>query len=68
MEDSRFGVCENCGTPLEAEFFMDEEEKVTGDGYRYKTGRVRTAVDYLICPCCFKKFCVDDSFDGAWHY
>ena len=30
------------------------------------TGRVKWAVNYLSCPCCLKKFTVDDSFDGDW--
>lgn len=67
MAQDRFGVCENCGYQLEPEYFLDEETIVTRDGYLYKTGRVRTAVDYLICPNCLAKYCVDDSFDGPWH-
>jgi hypothetical protein len=37
------------------------------DGHPYLTGRKRRAVDVLVCPCCFKEHCVDDTFDGPWY-
>ena len=60
-----YGECSNCGSPLEAEWFFEEEYK-TYEGRLYKTGRTRYAVDYLICPNCGIKECVDDSFDEPW--
>lgn len=63
---NKYGVCSRCGTDLVPVWFIDEETKVT-NGHMYKTGRKRRAVDYLECPFCFKKECVDDSFDGDWY-
>ena len=50
-------VCEDCGTQMEPVWFTD----------RRNDGKRRLAVDYLICPCCLTKQCVDDSFDGPWY-
>lgn len=61
-----FGECERCGEELVPIYFKEEEEK-TNYGWRYKTGRWRQAVSHLTCPCCFKNYCVDDTFDGPWH-
>lgn len=63
--DTRFGFCEECNVPLEAVWFK-EEETVVENGCMYHTGRYRRAVDYLICPCCLHRECVDDTFDGPW--
>lgn len=60
-----FGCCPECGYPLEAVWFTEEEYKVIC-GTMCKTGRKRKAVDYLFCEVCEKKQCVDDTFDGAW--
>lgn len=49
--------CEDCGAQMEPVWFKD----------RRNDGRVRLAVDYLICPCCLATQCVDDSFDGPWY-
>ena len=62
----RFGNCTECGYPLMAIWFTEEEYKTTSYGAMYKTGRKRRAVDYLICEVCGAKYCVDDSFDGEW--
>lgn len=62
---SRYGQCPECGADMEAVWFIDEEYK-TMQGMMYKTGRKRQAVDYLVCPVCYKRECVDDSFDGPW--
>lgn len=59
-----YGNCNICGGNLKPSWFKQQEY----NNYGTKTGRVKNAVDYLICECCFKKFAVDDSFDGAWHY
>ncbi len=64
MKDT-FGVCNVCGVELEPIYFIEEEEKLYENTYT-KTGRVRTAVDYLLCPCCGEKHIVSDSFDGPW--
>lgn len=61
-----YGRCERCGTSLEPIWFTEEEIKYV-KGSMIKTGRVRQAVDVLICPHCLKQYCVDDSFDGNWY-
>ena len=62
-----YGIsCSECGCTMEPVFFTEDEYK-TSNGSLYKTGRKRLAVDYLICPCCLTKECVDDSFDGPWY-
>lgn len=61
-----FGMCDDCGVELEAVWFMEKEFR-TVNSFMIRTGRKRRAVDYLICPCCLKKQCVNDSYDGAWH-
>lgn len=66
MDKSVYGDCPECGYPLEAVWFTEEEYKTTSFGSLYRTGRVRRAVDYLVCEVCGKKQCVDDTFDGAW--
>lgn len=66
MKSNDYGICNECGVEYEPVWFT-EEEYVTSGGIMVRTGRKRRAVDYLICPCCLKKQCVDDSYDGAWH-
>ena len=66
MDLSRYGICSECGVEYEPVWFTEDEYEIIG-GSRFKTGRKRRAVDYLICPCCLNKHCVDDSFDGAWY-
>lgn len=61
-----FGNCPECGYPLTAVWFTEDEYNVTSFGNMYRTGRQRRAVDCLICEACGKKQCVDDSFDGEW--
>lgn len=61
-----YGKCDRCGADLiPADWFEDIE-------YHPKTmlptGRVRWAVGYIVCPECGEKYCVDDTFDGPWHY
>lgn len=65
-DDYRFGFCPKCGYPLEPVCFIEEEYKITKDGFRYKTGRTRYAVSHLECENCLSRQCVDDSFDGPW--
>lgn len=60
----RYGLCE-CESPLEAVWFT-EEEIDNHNGFR--TGRIRNAVDYLVCPSCGKRYQVDTSFDGPWRW
>lgn len=61
----KFGICDDCEADLEAVWFEEEEVEIK-NGQLYQTGRVRKSVDYLYCPFCGKKFCVDDTFDGVW--
>jgi hypothetical protein len=63
MNEVDFGNCCECGTPLEPVWFKDIEFEPKSN---IPTGRVKWAVNYLSCPCCLKKFTVDDSFDGDW--
>ena len=68
---SKYGTCARCGGDLSPVFFTEEEEILEGSpGARYlsKTGRIRRAVDYLVCDYCGHKEAVDDTFDGPWHY
>ena len=63
--DNKYGECERCGEPLIAEdLYIDYERDKNG----ILTGRKRLDIGYLICPSCFKKYCVDDSFATQWHY
>jgi hypothetical protein len=61
--ESKYGDCPYCGGKLSAVWFEEEEMK---NGYY--TGRVRRAVSHLCCIDCLRNVCVDDSFDGKWHY
>lgn len=67
-EDVDYGTCSDCGVKLEPVFFIDEEEEISPvyPHSRIKTGRTRRAVDYLVCPICLCRECVDDSFDTPW--
>ena len=60
----KFGYCD-CGSGLYPEWF---EEKEYSSISHTPTGRVRNAVSCLYCPICDKRFCIDDTFDGAWYY
>lgn len=62
----QYGQCEYCEVELEPIWFLEEEYETTRDGYMIRTGRTRMAVSHLECPCCSKRYCVDDSFDGPW--
>lgn len=62
---NNFGKCSICNVDLEPVYFEEKERKLYEGAY-IETGRVRTAVDYLLCPCCGERFIVDDSFDSAW--
>lgn len=62
-----YGTCSRCNIPLEPVWFMEKEIK-HNNGIRIETGRKRQACSYLICPKCLRKECVDDTFDGEWHY
>ncbi len=66
-KEARFGYCK-CGCELHAEWFQ-EEEMVNEGGYMRKTGRIRTNVNILSCPRCFREYCDDGSSNaGPWHY
>jgi hypothetical protein len=60
-----YGLCDVCQIPLQANTFIDKEFYPNSNTL---TGRTRFAVNFLYCPCCGKKFVIDDSFDGNWHY
>ena len=63
--DNKYGKCGQCGEPLmAAELYVDYERDKKG----VLTGRQRLDIGYLQCPCCLKKYCVDDSFATPWHY
>ena len=66
INNNKYGNCCRCDAPLQPVWFTEEEYR-TKYGHMYKTGRKRSAVDYLICPVCLHKECVDDSFDGGWY-
>lgn len=63
MEKFDYGYCPKCEVTLEPIWFKDIEFEPKSN---IPTGRVKWAVNYLQCPCCLKKFTVDDSFDGEW--
>lgn len=60
-----YGQCDKCGENLQVTEWYDEYER---DNEGHFTGRKRRAVSSLFCPNCFKKFCIDDTFDKDWHY
>ena len=64
-EKTVFGDCDNCGTPLQPVWFVEEEIRCIA-GTWVKTGLIRDAVSYLLCPECGAQIIVDDSFDGPW--
>lgn len=65
MDDKKaFGTCE-CGGALFPVWFKEEEYE-SARGTMRKTGRYRQACSHLECSICFRKVCVDDSFDGPW--
>ena len=47
---------------------FEKEYKINVYGSLCETGRVRDAVDYLECDDCLMIECVDETFDGEWHY
>lgn len=59
---SIYGVCSRCDYPFAPVYFMEEER----DKNHFLTGRVRRACSHLVCECCGKNECVDDTFDGPW--
>lgn len=61
-ENWKYGYCE-CGAKLTPAWFTQYEY----DKHGIKTGRKRIACSHLTCPCCFKNYAVDDSFDESWH-
>lgn len=74
MAKSVYGDCPECGYPLEAVWFTEEEYKTTSFGSQYRTGRTRRAVkhgrwrkyssDEWICTNCgYDKYC--DTLDGG---
>lgn len=64
---NKYGQCE-CGNNLIPIWFEEKEYETTCDGFRYATGRVRTACSHLTCEYCGKNYCVDDSYDLPWRW
>lgn len=63
MRKINFGKCCTCGAnALEAVYYTEQERTIDG----HLTGRVRIAVDYIICNECLSKIIVDDEFDEPW--
>lgn len=56
--------CSRCGHSMVVEEWFEEKEY---NSKGFPTGRTRTAASNLICPICFHKEIIDDSFDGPWH-
>lgn len=63
---NKFGKCPYCGSDL-SPVYGTEDEFIIKNSHLIKTGRKRRIVAYLQCEACFKKQCVDDSFDGPWY-
>ena len=60
--------CSRCDVTLEAKMYIEEEEILLSHHWE-KTGRIRQNVDYLFCPFCGNKECVDcETFAGNWRY
>lgn len=57
-----YGICKHCGVNIEPIISIVPEVKSL-HGYTYLTGKVVRVVDYLQCPCCLRKECVDGSDD-----
>lgn len=66
MMNKNFGKCPYCGNDL-SPVYGTEDEFIVENNHLIKTGRERRIVAYLQCKTCFKKQCVDDSFDGPWY-
>lgn len=52
-----------CGQEMIPICFEDKEFK---DGHF--TGRVRIAIDYLLCEICGERLTTDGSLDGEWRF
>lgn len=61
-EYNDYGICLVCGNDLVPQWAIIEESKIV-DGHLYHTGKRKRICDYLFCPVCGDKQCVDDSFD-----
>lgn len=59
---SIYGVCSRCNYSLSPVYFREEER----NKQNVLTGRVRKACSHLVCECCGKQECVDDTFDGPF--
>lgn len=55
-------VCSRCHTVMKPVWYTEYEEMVEC-GHWYRTGRSKRALSHFECPYCFRKECVDDSFD-----
>lgn len=50
-------ICDICNSKTYPVFYTEAEEG---------TGRKKLALSHFECIRCYKKFTVDDSFDGEW--
>lgn len=62
---NKIGLCPKCGYHMEVEQWFEEKEY---DKNGILTGRTRLSASCLVCPNCLHKECIDDTFDGPWHY
>lgn len=67
MYGNVFGKCPKCGGTLQPVIFEEKETKII-NGTMIYTGRKRNAVSHLSCENCMKNECIDETFDGVWHY
>ena len=64
MDPNQKSYCSDCGAQLEPVYFKEYQY----DKNECRTGYVRTAVDYLICPNCLKTYIIDDDTTSKWYY
>lgn len=62
---TNYGICEKCSAPLNPVWFKEDEVVIKNNTVIY-TGRTKRSCDYLECIDCYRKYVVDDSFDGPW--
>lgn len=63
MKTRDYGQCIRCGANLIAGDSATVDETEIVDGKLIYTGKRIFMIGYLQCPCCLKKYTVDDSFD-----
>ena len=62
-----YGSCPRCGSGFRPVRFEEKEEVFDPVTHGLvETGRTRWAIDYLICPWCGEKQCVDGDCGVLW--